>query len=200
MSELLSQAPATIALLILTVAVSLLAFANENVWRYLALEPHHMAVTHQYHPIVTAGFVHADIVHLFLNMYVLFIFGPILEVTVGARTFLAIYLLSLVVGNLYPYLKFRRQINYIAIGASGAISGILFSFCLFYPTETLYVFFVPMPAVVFAVLYLAYSIYSMRHRNDNIGHEAHLAGAVGGIISTIILVPDVIDHILGFFR
>ncbi len=195
MEQLPGSAPATLSLLIITVGVSLLAFAMENVWRYLALEPHHMWTTRQYHPIVTAGFIHGDFIHLFLNMYVLLSFGPHLEELIGPESFFLIYMISLVIGNLYPYVKYKRQVNYIAIGASGAISGILFSFSMFYPTSTLSVFFIPMPAWLFALLYVGFSVYAMRRLNDNIGHEAHLAGALGGIVATLIVVPEVIGHL-----
>ena len=186
-------------MMIATVVLSLVAFGNRGLWRFLALEPYKMARTHQYHPIITGGLIHADMMHLLFNMLTLFFFGPSLESIVGGSGFIVIYLVSLVLGNLYPFLKFRRQEDYVAIGASGAVSGVLFSYCLFAPTRIMYWMFIPMPAFVFAILYVAYSVYSMRNRHDNIGHEAHLAGAIGGVVSTVIMVPEVIEHLWGFF-
>jgi membrane associated rhomboid family serine protease len=183
--------------MVITILVSLAAFASENFWRFLALEPYKMSTTHQYHPVITSGFVHANFGHLFVNMLTLYFFGPVLEATIGGERFLAVYLFSLISGSLYPFFKFRNSPDYIAIGASGAISGVLFSFCLFYPFQMLRVFFfLPMPAILFAVLYVVYSVYAMRSRQDNIGHEAHLAGAIGGIVVTLIVAfPDVVENL-----
>lgn len=195
----MSEYPATLILIVITVAASLIAFASPVIFRALALEPYRMVATKQYHSIVTAGLLHADFAHLALNMYVLFSFGRGLEPAFGSERFLIVYLVSLVVGNLYPFFKYRDRPDYIAIGASGAVSGVIFSFCLLAPTAMFYVMFaIPMPAFVFAILYVAYSIYSMRQGKDNIGHEAHLAGAVGGIITTLAIVPEVRANLMGY--
>jgi membrane associated rhomboid family serine protease len=197
MDSSLGASTATITLLIVTVVVSLVAFVSASLWRFLALEPYRMLRTHQYHPIITSGLIHADLIHLFVNMMTLYFFGPALESIVGGSLFVTIYFVSLIVGNLYPFIKFRHNENYVAIGASGAVSGVLFSFCLFNPFAKIYLYMaIPLPAFVFAILYVIYSVYSMRRRRDNIGHEAHLAGALGGVITTLIAVPDVIPHLI----
>lgn len=199
-SEYFSQAPATLVLIGVTVVISLLGWSRPSWWRYMALEPHHMWINHQYHAIVTSGFLHGDGMHLLFNMLTMLFFGVPLEVTVGSQNLLLIYFISLIGGNLYPYFKYRKQVNYVAIGASGAVSGVLFSFILFYPLTTIYLFFsLPMPAALYAVLYVGYSIYAMRNRNDNVGHEAHLAGAGAGIVATVIVVPQVIEIIANHF-
>ena len=199
-ASLFGESTATLILIIATVALSLIAFTSESLWRFLALEPYRMVQTHQYHQVVTGGLIHADLIHLLFNMLTLFFFGPQLEVTVGGSVFVVIYLVSLVAGNLYPLLKYRDRPDYVAIGASGAVSGVLFSFCLFYPLETMLIFgILPMPAFLFAILYVLYSVYSMRNRHDNIGHEAHLAGAIGGMVTTIIAVPGVLGELWGKF-
>jgi membrane associated rhomboid family serine protease len=197
MAPTLLDSPGTLSLMAATILVSLGAFASENFWRFLALEPYRMSTTHQYHPVITSGFVHANFGHLFVNMLTLYFFGPVLEFTIGGERFLLVYLFSLVCGSLYPFFKFRNSPDYIAIGASGAIAGVLFSFCLFYPFQMLHVFFfLPMPAILFAVLYVVYSVYAMRSRQDNIGHEAHLAGAIGGIVITLaVAFPLVVEHL-----
>lgn len=189
--------------MVITVLASVVAFSNEGIWRSMALEPYRMVRTKQYHQVITAGLVHANFGHLLINMLTLFFFGPALESmpldgaeAVGGTRVLVIYLVSLVLGNVYPLVKYRNTPEYIAIGASGAVSGIVFSFCLFEPLRMLGVFFViPMPAFVFAILYVAYSIWAMRSREDNIGHEAHLAGALGGVVATFIAAPTVVDRI-----
>jgi membrane associated rhomboid family serine protease len=190
MNSILFDSPATLILLIVTIVLSLLSFSNGNLWRFLALEPYRMWKEHEYHQLITSGFIHADLGHLFINMMTLYFFGPELETTVGGEWFVIIYVVSLITGSLFPFIKYRNTPNYVAIGASGAISGILFSFCRFYPGATILALFaIPMPAAVYAVLYVIYSIYSMRSRRDNIGHEAHLAGAIGGLIITLIAFP-----------
>ncbi len=201
MEPSLLSSPASLSIMVVTVLASLVAFSNQHLWRAMALEPYRMVHERQYHAVITAGLIHANMGHLFINMLTLYFFGPGLEATVGGDRFLIIYLASLIVGNLYPLVKFRNTPEYVAIGASGAISGIVFSFCLFYPMAMFYVFFLlPMPAFVFAFLYVGYSIYAMRGRQDNIGHEAHLAGALGGVIATLIAFPDVIAHIVALFK
>ena len=198
MSTTLLDYPASLILLVINLGVSLLAFSNEKAFDYLALAPHRMIIRREFHQVVTSGFIHSNLMHLALNMMTLYFFGPGLEATVLAATgergaFLFIYAFSLIVGNIYPLIKYRNQPNYAAVGASGAISGVVFSYCLAHPTTTFYLFFsLPMPAWLFAILYVGYSVYAMRNVEDNIGHEAHLAGAVGGIIATFIAAPGII--------
>jgi membrane associated rhomboid family serine protease len=189
----LADCPATLCLLVATVAISLIAFSNRKLWGYLALVPFRMRARNEYHAIVTSGFLHGGMAHLFLNMVTLFFVGPSLEREVGSVQFLAIYAISLVVGNIFPLIKYRQRPDYVAIGASGAISGIVFSFCMIHPTEKVYAFFaIGMPAWLFALLYVGYSIYAMRNVDDNIGHEAHLGGALGGVIATLLISPGLI--------
>lgn len=157
-----------------------------------------MARDHRYHQLVTSGLIHNDFVHLMVNMMTLYFFGPVLEylttrVYGSAVPFFAIYFASMIAGSSYPYLKYRYRPDYVALGASGAITGIVFAFCLIAPTSTLYIFFaIPMPAWLFALVFTGYSIFAMRRVNDNIGHEAHLAGALAGSITTIIVAPSVV--------
>jgi len=194
MYSTLFDSPATLCLLILNLGISLLSLSNRKVFDFLALEPYRMIAHHEYHPIITSGFVHGGMAHLLLNMMTLYFFGPALEAIAGSVPFLLIYGISLVVGNLYPLYKYRRQPEYVAIGASGAISGLVFSYCLANPTAMFSVFFaIPMPAYLYAVLYVGYSIYAMRKVDDNIGHEAHLAGAAGGVLATLLVAPGIVS-------
>ena len=201
MFELLSNAPATLALLIITVGVSMVAFNNGKFAEFAILVPHKMWTRHEYHQLITSGFLHGDTSHLFVNMLTLFFFGPYMELyVVGSEFFLVIYFVSLITGNLYPFFKYRKNPEYGALGASGAVSGIVFAFCLVNPLQMLYIFFaIPMPAFIYAILWVGYSVYSMKRRNDNIGHEAHLAGALGGIIAMLIMFPEVLSHFFSQF-
>lgn len=152
----------------------------------------------EFHAIVTSSFVHGSFGHLFLNMITLFFFGPTLEKILGGAQFLAVYGASLVVSGIVSTIIFRNRPEYISIGASDAVSGVLFSYCLFLPLSQIGLLLLPIriPAFLFAILYVGYSIYAMKRMNDRIAHEAHLAGALGGIIMTIILYPSVIQNFI----
>lgn len=191
----LFDSPASLIIIVITTGTSFIAFRNPELWQFMALVPFRMFREREFHEVVTSGFVHANGPHLLVNMLTLFFFGPVTEHLLGGTQFLAVYGASLVIGSLWPLAKHRNDPGYVAIGASGAVSGIVFAFCLFEPTHLLYLFFaIPIPAILFAVLYVAYSVYAMKRMNDNIGHEAHIAGALGGVLLTIILHPEVINR------
>lgn len=146
--------------------------------------------------LVSSGFLHADISHLAFNMITLYFFAPVVIGHLGSLSFLMIYFGSLIFGSLLTILFHKDDYNYRAIGASGAVTGILYSAILLQPDMMLGIFFIiPMPAYLFGILYLLYSIYGMRAKNDNIGHTAHFGGAIGGYLITLISNPHlVIDH------
>lgn len=146
--------------------------------------------------IISSGFLHADIGHLFFNMITLYFFAPVVINYLGDFSFAIIYFGSLIFGSLLTILFHKNDYNYRAIGASGAVTGVLYSAILLQPDMMLGIFFViPMPAYLFGILYLLYSIYGMRAKNDNIGHTAHFGGAIGGYLITIISNPQLlIDH------
>ncbi len=172
------------------VALSVYGFVNERFVGWGLLSTSGVLQRQEFHRILVSGFLHGGPFHLFVNMITLFFFGPVMEQILGPRMFFVIYIGALVIGSLAALWFNRRNPDYRALGASGAVSGILFSFCLFAPFELLYVFFiVPVPAIVFAVLYVLYSLYGMGQEERVIGHEAHLGGAIGGVCLTILLVP-----------
>lgn len=142
--------------------------------------------------ILSSGFLHVDTAHLFLNMLTLFFFADVVIGSLGSISFLLIYLVSLLIGNLLSYYFHKDEYHYNAVGASGAVSGIIYSAILLYPEMSLYLFFIPIPipAYVFGIGYMFYSIYGMKNRIGNIGHDAHFGGAVGGYILTLMLVPQ----------
>jgi len=141
--------------------------------------------------MISSGFLHADIMHLAFNMMTLYFFAPEVLESVGNMYFLVVYFGSLVFGSLLTLLFHKDDYNYRAIGASGAVTGILYSAILFNPAMSLYLFFIPIPipAYIFGICYLLYSIYGMKAKNDNIGHTAHFGGAIGGYVITIIKDP-----------
>ena len=141
--------------------------------------------------ILTSGFLHVSTAHLFFNMLTLYFFASLVVNLLGTVNFVIIYLGSLVLGNLLSFYFHRNEDFYTAVGASGAVSGILYSAILLQPGMSLYMFFIPIPipAYIFGIGYLLYSIYGMRAQNDNIGHDAHFGGAIGGYVLTLAMAP-----------
>ncbi len=146
--------------------------------------------------MISSGFLHVDIGHLFFNMVTLWFFAPLVLAYLGNWTFVLVYMGSLIFGNLLTLLFNKNNYSYRAVGASGAVTGVLYSAILLQPDMMLGLFFViPIPAYLFGILYLLYSIYGMKSQNDNIGHSAHFGGAVGGYVITLIEQPQLlIDH------
>lgn len=145
--------------------------------------------------LLTSGFLHVDWMHLILNMYVLYTFGSIVFSILGMLPTLLIYFGSLIAGSLYTLSYHKNEPFYSAVGASGAVSGIVYACILLYPGMSMYLFFipVPIPGYVFGVGYLLYSIYGIKKQLGNVGHAAHLGGAIGGFTLTIVLKPILID-------
>jgi len=134
--------------------------------------------------------------HLIFNMFTFYFFAFKLETMIGSWQFGLLYFLGLVLSDIPTLVKHKDSFWYNSLGASGAISAVLFSYILFDPTTLLLVMFIPMPAVVFAILYLVYSWYMAKKGNDNIGHDAHFFGALTGLIFTVIAVPGIIPNFL----
>lgn len=142
----------------------------------------------------SSAFLHVDYLHLILNMYVLFIFAPQVIGYFGSIEFLIIYIGSLLAGNVYTMIMHKNEFYYSAVGASGAVAGIVYSTILLSPNMTLFIFPlpIPIPAYIFGIGYLLYSIYGMKKKLGNVGHSAHLGGAIGGYLLTILLSPQLV--------
>tara|TARA_A100001011_G_scaffold181347_1_gene190219 strand:- start:767 stop:1219 length:453 start_codon:yes stop_codon:yes gene_type:complete len=125
-------------------------------------------------------------------MFTFYFFADSVIFRVGEMNFLIIYFASLIFGNILTYRLNRNKLNYNAVGASGAVMGIVYASILLNPSMTLFFFIIPMPGYLFGIGYLFYSIYSMKKRNDNIGHEAHLGGAIAGFFTTLLISPIVL--------
>lgn len=197
----LSHAPVSLFLIAVTVLTSLGAFSVPGAIARFGLSPWQMRREGRWYQMVTSGFLHADLGHLFFNMFTLFFFGPPIERVLGGAGLLIVYLGSMIAGSLLAFLRHGNDPRYRAIGASGAISGVLFGFILFEPFARIYIFLLPVgiPAILFALGYVAISIFGMRTRLGRIGHDAHLGGAIGGVILTIVLYPDVVRIFLSHF-
>ena len=142
--------------------------------------------------MVTSGFLHVDISHLFFNMFTLYFFANVVINWLGPIKFLIIYFVSLIGGSLLALFFHRNEPHYSAVGASGAVTGVLYAAILPYPDMRLGIMFIPipLPAYVLGIAYLLYSIYGMRSRLGNIGHTAHFGGAIGGYAITLLFMPQ----------
>ena len=144
--------------------------------------------------MISSAFLHANPQHLFVNMLTLYFFANPVINRLGVFQFVVVYIGSLIIGNLLSYFFHKDNYHYSALGASGAVSGVLYAAILLNPDMMLGLFFIiPMPAYVFGIGYLLYSIYGMRAQNDNIGHDAHFGGAVGGYLITLFMVPALLQ-------
>jgi membrane associated rhomboid family serine protease len=187
-------------ILAITCIVSFMAFNNRRLIDDLILWPPAIQRKKEYYRLVTYGLIHADGMHLLFNMITLFFFGramaPFYNEVMGIFGFALFYLGGLIISILPTYLKNRRNTNYHSLGASGAVSAVLFGFVVLSPWTRMLVFFIPMPAIVYAVLYVAYSIYMDRRGQDNINHSAHLWGAAYGVVFTLLTSPEILPHFL----
>lgn len=187
----------TLVIILITCITTFIAFSNENLMDELIFYPPAITRDSQWYRFITSGFIHNDIQHLAFNMFTLYFFGNNWEAAyndylgLGKIWYLVLYLGALIVSQIPSYLKNRNNYHYRSLGASGAVSAIVFSMILLMPWSTLYVFVLPVPAIIYAVLYLSYTIYMSRKGGDSINHDAHLWGAIFGIIFSIILKPEV---------
>lgn len=191
----------TTVIIIITVIISLLAWQNRTLMGRLIFDPISVTRFKQYDRFITHGFIHADGMHLLFNMFTLYFFGRVIERfyinKFGSLGFVAFYVLAIIVAIIPTYLKHKNNSRYLSLGASGAVSAVLFAFILFAPWETLYFFGVlPIPAIVFAVLYTAYSVYAERRGTGNTNHSAHLVGAAFGVVATILIEPSLALHFI----
>lgn len=193
--------PVNLLLIAITALVSWMAFNNRVLHDRLILWPPAVDRNRQYDRLATYGFIHADWMHLIFNMFTLFFFGGQIETVMVALTgsyltYPAFYLAALVVSILPSYLKNQKNPNYRSLGASGAVSAVLFAFILLSPWTKIFVLFIPAPAILYAVFYVGYSIWMERRGGDNINHNAHLAGAAFGVIFMLAMRPEIFGHFL----
>ncbi|HQV52330.1 MAG: rhomboid family intramembrane serine protease [Flavobacteriales bacterium] len=197
----------TLIIIIVTAAVSIIAFSNREFYTYLLFEPYVINARKEYHRFISHAFVHANWTHLAVNMFVLWMFGTSVEmlysmITDGGRLlpFLGLYFGGVLFASIPSYKKHILNPSYRAVGASGAVSAVLFAQILMLPTRSVEMLFipVPMPAWVFGGLYLAYSWYMDKQSTDNVAHDAHFYGAVFGLVYTALLEPQLIISIGSF--
>jgi membrane associated rhomboid family serine protease len=183
----------TILLIVVNVVISLIAFSAFRQGRqegFLYI-PAQVAAGQNLKGMVLSHFAHADVGHLFFNMLTFYFFAPVVEQILGSVELLVVYLLSGIAATLLTFLLHRTDPRYRALGASGSVSGVIFAAIVLYPGMSLYLFFlpVPIPGPVFAVGYVVISFFLARRRVGNIGHDAHIGGAIAGLILGGILSP-----------
>ena len=189
----------TLILIIITVGISLYAWKDESLMHKWIFQPYAVQRDNSWYRFLTSGFLHADMMHLFFNMFTLFFFGQAVEQTFmvifGAQTgillYLMLYLGGIIISDIPTYFKHRNDTPYRALGASGGVASVVFSSILFYPTNDICLYgLLCIPGFILGVLYVLYSYYSGKRMGDNINHDAHLYGAVYGFVLSLVLVPQ----------
>lgn len=182
-----------IIIILFTVLISFKGFENSVFFRNYEFHIGSIRSGEQFR-MISSAFLHSDISHLAFNMLTLYFFAPVVYGYLGNLTFGLIYFGSLFFGSLLTLYFHYKDYHYRAIGASGAVTGVLYSAILLQPDMNLYLFFIPIPipAYIFGIGYLLYSIYGMKAKNDNIGHTAHFGGAIGGFIISLVNEPNLL--------
>jgi membrane associated rhomboid family serine protease len=189
----------TLSIIFITGFISIAGFRQPRIIDELIFWPPGINKLHQYYRFITCGLIHADYMHLIFNMVTLYFFGTIMEMhyqgELGLQKwyYLALYIGALIISNIPTYIKHRNDEEYRSLGASGAVSAVLFAFILLSPWQQIYVIVFPVPAIIYGVLFLIYSVYMSRRGGDHVNHDAHFYGALFGILFTIAVRPDVID-------
>lgn len=201
----------TIAIVVITSLISIVAFYNDTLMRRLMFNPYQVYYRKEFWRLITHGFLHADWIHLIVNMIVLYSFGRNVEAWMNQLrlggyirspilTFSLLYFGGIVVSTLITLFRHYKNYHYNSVGASGAVSAIIFTSIFFSPLEKIYFFAViPIPGILFALLYLVYSSYMSRRSQDNINHDAHFAGAIFGFIFPALIDFKLISHFLNSF-
>ena len=199
----------TILLIVITSIISVTAFNRRELFDKLQLNPYAVYHKKEWYRIISHGFVHADWVHLFVNMFVLFSFGSSVEhifkqlaangiIKSPILAYVLLYFISMIFATLTTIKKQKDNHLYNSVGASGAVSAVVFTCIFFQPLAKLYFYAViPIPGIVFGVLYLGYSHYMSKRGGDNINHDAHFIGAVFGFLFPLIIDPKLINVFIG---
>ena len=198
MEQDISFATSPVACIIgaITLIVTVIAFYNEDVFDRLILQPYNVSRGKSVYTLITSGLIHADLMHLLFNGMTFYFFAFQLEPVLGHWQFGLLYVVSLILSDLPSVVKHKNDLWYRSLGASGAISAVVFSAILFNPLGKMGLLFIPIqiPAVLFGILYLIYCSYASKKGQGNINHDAHLFGALSGIMITVILIPQVVPY------
>lgn len=196
--EYINQTPVASLIFLFTAVTSIYTFYNPEYYGKYMLHPYSVSRGYRVFSVITSGLIHKDWTHLFFNMFSFYFFAFQLERMMGHWQFAVLYIASLVLSDLSTIVKHRDNFHYNSLGASGAVSAVVFSSILFNPGSWILVFFIPMPAYIFGVLFLVYSAYAAR-QDSHINHDAHFYGALSGLLITILFYPGVVQHFLSQF-
>ncbi len=201
-----SEYPITLILIVLNVIFSIIGFSNNTIINNYIGWPYYEKSDKQYYRFVTSGFLHADWMHLIFNMFTLFSFGSLVEPTYkavglgGTTGFITLYFLGLIIANLPSYLKHNKDENYRSLGASGAVSAVVFAAIVFYPWSKIYIYGIGISSALYAILYVVYCIYMSKKNVGNVNHDAHLWGSIFGFVFTFgmvaLLKPEIMPKIM----
>lgn len=202
-----SRYPITLILIIANVLFSIVGFSNNEMLAKTIGWPYYEKRNKQYYRFITSGFLHADWMHLIFNMFTLYFFGKNVEIIFslaglgGQFAYIALYFLALIAADIPSYLKHNNDPNYRSLGASGAVSAVIFASIIFSPWSSIYLYgAIKISATIYAVLYIVYCIYMGKKNQDNVNHDAHLWGSVFGFVFTLILITvlrsDLFPYIL----
>jgi len=190
------------AIMGLTIAISLLGmYRLPDIIHKFLFRPYFFVRDKQYDTMVMSGFIHADIGHLLFNMFTFYFFAFPMERYIGTARFVILYFFGLVASHSCTWYKQRNNPEYASLGASGAISAVLFAYIVYFPTTTLMIIPIPIPipAVLFAVGYVGYSYWASANSRDRINHDAHLCGALGGLVFVAVTDPGAYARLLAIF-
>jgi membrane associated rhomboid family serine protease len=193
------QLSAALVIFVATIAISLIGlFGSPQLIERSLFRPYWLLRRKEYATVVMSGFVHADLMHLLFNMMSFYFFAFLLESYIGTVQFVVLYLAGLLISHAGTYYKQRRNPQYSCLGASGAISAVLFAAIVYFPDMKLGILFIPLPipAPLYAVLYLAYTYYASRHPHGRINHDAHLGGAIAGLLFVAVTEPRAYGYLL----
>ena len=187
----LMSSPASLVIMVITIAVSLIGINQPAFLARMMLRPYTLFRKREYEKLITSGFVHADYGHLIFNMITFYFFAFPLERRIGSLSFVSLYFIGMVLSEIGTCLKHRNDENYASLGASGAILGVLFASIVYFPNNSLVILPIPIPipAPLFAVLYLVYTYVRSRQSTDRINHDAHFGGALTGLAFVAITDP-----------
>lgn len=202
----------TLVIIIVTLIITVITFYSEELMSRLMLNPYQVIQKREWYRLITHGFLHADWTHLIINMIVLYSFGTNIErwflqlelsgyISSPALTYSLLYFGGIIISSLITLYRHRNNRWYNSVGASGAVSAVIFTSIFFSPMDRLYFFAVlPIPGIIFAILYLVYSSYMSRRNRDNINHDAHFMGAVYGFAFPILIDTDLLRHFIDGLR
>jgi membrane associated rhomboid family serine protease len=180
--------------IIITVLASLYAWQKPALMQKWMMNPYRVNNNNEYYRFITSGFIHADFQHLFFNMFSFFMFSQMVEQRMGVLHFVILYIAGIIISDLPTFFKYKHVPHYNSLGASGGVSSVIFASVLLSPLDTLYLYFIPMKAFIFGVLYLILSYYMAKKGGDNINHDAHFYGAVFGLVYPAIMIPGAISN------